>query len=106
MATTTTIAGLPVPEETDTPDVPRDILALAQAIEKRLVVVYASTADRGVKNTSPQEGMVAYLSDSNRIEIYIDGAWTAYPPTQPAITSGTAVPSNSSGANGDVFLKV
>ena len=106
MATTTSIAGLPIPQQTDSPDVPRDISNLAVALEKRLVVVYASVADRSAKNPTPQEGMFGWLSDLNRMEVYQDGAWVTYPAPQVSITSGTTVPSNATGNNGDVFFKI
>lgn len=106
MATTTPHQAFPVPTATDDPDIPGDLLALANAIEKRVAGVYASVADRTSKVPAPQEGQVAFLKDTDSWTFYNGSAWAAMFPTPPLITSGTTVPANSSGANGDVFLKV
>lgn len=106
MATTTPHQAFPVPTATDDPDIPGDLLALANAIEKRVAGVYVSAADRTTKVPAPQEGQLSYLKDTKVWAFYNGTAWVALVPTQVAITSGTVVPSNASGANGDVFLKV
>lgn len=105
MPTTTPGQAFPVPTSADDPDVPDDLMNLALAIEKRVMGVYASSAARGTAVPAPQEGQVAYLADTNSFTFYNGSAWVAMF-AQVAITSGTTVPSNSSGSNGDVFLKV
>lgn len=109
MATTTPLQAFPVPQASDDPDVPGDMLALALAIEKRVVGVYNNAADRNTKVSSPQDGQVALLKDTRAITVYnsTTTTWqTIYPQAIPTFSSGSAVPSNSSGANGDVFYKV
>lgn len=106
MPTTTTAQEFPVPVSGDDPDVAADLLALANAIEKRVAGVYNSSADRGTKVPSPQEGQVAFLKDTNLWTYYDGAAWVEMFPAQVSITSGTSVPANGSGNNGDVFLKV
>lgn len=108
MATTTALQGLPIPDEGDSPDPPRDFLLLANAVEKKLAAVYNDAADRDAKVTAPLEGQMAILKDVNKIHVYFDAAWTqVYPATgQVAITNGTVAPNNADGANGDVYLKV
>lgn len=106
---TTPLQAWPVPINTDDPDVPGDMYALATAIEKRVVGVYASAAARNSAVTSPQNGQVALLADSMNITVYKSAttSWiTVYPQAIPAFTSGSSVPSNASGADGDVFFKV
>ena len=105
MATTTPLQNLPIPEDTDDPNVPGDISALANAIEKRLAGVYNSVADRDARIVTPQEGQVAILKDVDKIYCYFGSTWTQiYPPALPAITSGTTAPTG--GANGDIYFQV
>lgn len=108
MATTTPLQNLPVPEDTDDPNVPADMSALATAIEKRLVGVYNSVADRDARITAPQEGQVAYLKDSNKIHVYVDGAWSQIFPALglQTIRNGAGAPDNSVGVDGDVYFRV
>lgn len=107
MPTTTADQGLPLPVSADDPDVVADLAAVVAAMEKKLVRTYTSATDRNAKNASPTEGQVAYLLDVNTLTYYTGSAWAnMFPPTIPAFTSGTAVPANSVGVNGDVFFKV
>lgn len=106
MATTTPSQGFPVPEITDDPNIVEDLTNLALAIERRVVGVYTTAADRNSRITSPQDGQFAFLRDSDIFTVYDGTEWVQYPPVGPAITSGTSVPPNSSGNNGDIFFKV
>lgn len=106
MATVTPRQGFPVPESTDDPNIADDMTQLALSIEKRVMGVYATATARNNANSSPVDGQFAYLQDTNKVTVYQDGAWTNFPPSQVSITSGTSVPSNSSGSDGDVFFKV
>lgn len=105
MPTTTTMQALPLPIPADDPNIPDDMSSLALAIEKKLVGVYASTTDRGTKVTSPVEGQVAYLQDTNTFTFWTGSAWAAVVPAQVSITAGSSVPSGGTGNDGDVFLK-
>lgn len=107
MPDATPLQALPVPIATDDPDVVGDVTTLAKAIEKKLVQVYLSASDRNAKVTAPTEGMFCILKDTNIIQFHDGTNWIQiYPTSFPSITSGTNAPSNSSGANGDVFFKV
>lgn len=108
MATTTPLQNLPVPEDTDDPNIPADITALATAIEKRLVGVYNDAADRDARITAPQEGQVAVLKDTDKIHGYFSGAWKQIYPAQglQTIRNGSAAPDNSVGVDGDVYFRV
>ena len=108
MATTTPLQNLPVPEDADDPNIPADITALANAIEKRLAGVYANVADRDARITAPEEGQVAILRDVDQIHCYLAGAWKQVYPAQglQTIRNGSAAPDNSVGVNGDVYFRV
>ena len=106
MPATTPGQSLPVPVAGDDPNIPDDLNSLALAIEKRLVGVYNTIADRDARVTAPQEGQFAYLKDTNVFTFYNGTAWAPYPAVAPVISSGTTVPSNASGANGDIYFKV
>lgn len=106
MTTTTARQALPVPTGTDDPDIPGDLLALANAIEKRLMAVHATTAARDAATPSPQDGMFCYITGTNTVYVYQDSAWTVFPAALPTFTSGTAAPNNATGNNGDVYFRV
>jgi hypothetical protein len=96
----------PYPLPADDPDVPDDMKNLAQLVDKRVVGVYTDASDRDTK-TGPvvEEGMVAYLKNDDKLYVRTATAWALYPTPPPTITSGTTVPANTSGANGDIFYK-
>lgn len=106
MPTTTPQQAFPVMVDGDDPDIPEDIMALALAIEKRVVGVHNNVAARDAAVTSPEEGQVAYLKDSNKLTYYTGSAWADVLPTIPNFSTGTTVPLDSSGTNGDVFFKI
>jgi hypothetical protein len=103
---TTANQQLPYPTAADDPNVPQDIQALAEAVDKKVVMVFASVSDRSTRVPAPTAGMLGVMNDTDTVVFYDGAAWkTIYPPPVPAVTNGTTVPSNSSGANGDVFYK-
>jgi len=108
MPGTTPAQGFRVPVTGDDPDVVDDMTQLAKAIEKRVMGVYATTAARDTATTAAgvEEGMFAFTKDTNTVWYYSGTAWVQFPPATPAITSGSSVPPNSSGNNGDVFFQV
>lgn len=106
MATTTTNQGIRIPQSTDDPDVVGDLGNAVLDIEKRLVMVFASSSVRSTKLPSPAEGMLCWLQDVNVFQYHNGTAWVDLLPAVPAFSSGAAVPLNSSGKDGDVFFKV
>lgn len=67
----TTNFTLPYPQSSDTPDVPRDIQALAGAVDTRLlqtVRVFATTTARDAAITSPTAGMICYVDSGDASE--------------------------------------
>lgn len=84
---TTTIQPLPYPAPGDSPDVPRDLKALAEAVEGRTVMRFASTAARDAALPSGKRvaGMHAYIEAENGVYVWGGGAWMpswAAAPTQ------------------------
>lgn len=108
MSANTTIQALPYSLGTDNPKTIDDTMkSLAQAIEKKLCMSFLSASDRDTKVGTPVDGMVCYLQDTDVLQLRRAGAWVQiYPLTFPTITSGTTVPANSSGADGDIFFAV
>jgi len=97
-----------IPDGNEDPNIAYDLLAIAKAIEKRVVGVYATTAARDTATIAAgvEEGMLAFTKDTDSVWFYTGSAWSKFPPAVPAITSGTTVPTNASGANGDIFFQV
>lgn len=57
-----------------------DVLTAADAngyLASQVVMVFASSAARSSAITSPQEGMIAYLKDTNAVEKYDGAAWVS-----------------------------
>jgi hypothetical protein len=108
--TTTSRQNIRIPLATDDPNVVDDIGKLVADIEIRLAGTYANAADRTARNPAPVAGQIAILTATNTITMYggTNTGWLQIypPPAQPTITSGTNIPANSFGANGDLFLKV
>lgn len=105
MSATTANQAMPYPTSTDDPDVPSDMQALALALEKKLVMVFTDSTDRSTKVPSPTAGMFSVLTATNVMAMYNGSTWVQVYPPVITITRGTVVPSNSSGVDGDVFLK-
>lgn len=107
MPTTTNRQGIRLPVSGDNPDVVDDLSNAVADIELRLAGTYTSAADRGTRNPAPAQGQIAILKDVNALTMYSGSTWVQiYPSNTPSITSGTSIPANSVGSNGDVFLKV
>lgn len=98
--------GNVIPDANEDPNLPADLLAIAKAIEKRVMGVYATNAARDSATVAigPVEGMFCFVQANDNCYVYISGAWQIFPTPPPAITSGTAAPSG--GSNGDVYFKV
>jgi hypothetical protein len=57
-----------------------DVLTASAAngyLASQVVMVFASSSARSTAITSPQEGMISYLKDTNAVEYYSGSAWTA-----------------------------
>lgn len=98
MTTTTSNQGLTLPVPADGNNVPSHMGLYNAGVENRLVQRYLNTADRTLRNPSPNKGELSYLSTEDRYEtyngtswvgLYAAGPWTTYTPTW-GITSGVA----------------
>lgn len=79
---------------TDAPSIPGAIQALADGVIPRGVMRFASASARGaalVGAAAPVEGMVSYLLDVNRLEVYDGANWVTPPGTLTSTTSGLTV---------------
>lgn len=86
---TTTNQGFPYPSLGDAANGPTAIQSLAQAVEKQVVMSFASAADRTTKVPAPVEGMLAYLRDVDTLSVWLGAAWQEL---APASTWQTYVP--------------
>lgn len=85
-------------------DVPQFIQNLALDVEKRVVMIFASSSDRSTKLPSPVAGQVTYLQDQKAWDGFDGTAYRRIWPPSPNITSGTAVPTGT-GAVGDLYVQ-
>lgn len=101
----TTNQGVPYVDLDDRrSSVPDTTKAMAEYIEKRMVMRFSSVTDRNSKLGTPEEGMLIFLTNTDELQVYSNGAWRTIWPTKPAITSGTAAPSGSASA-GDIYIQ-
>lgn len=85
---TTANQGLPYPALTDSPNGPTQMQALAQAVETKLVMVFADATTRDQKISAPVAGMLAYLTNPGVYVWYNGSSWVPLGIiTQPAFVS-------------------
>ncbi len=84
---TTVIQGAPYPAYGSLPDVPADLRALAEWVELRLNMRFASASARDLAITAPVEGMKTWLQDVNRWSTYNGAAWVDQPQVLTAANS-------------------
>ena len=68
-----------------------DVLTAADAngyLASQVVMVFASAAARTSAITSPQEGMISYLKDTNATQYYSGSAWVGVGGSSPLTTKG------------------
>jgi hypothetical protein len=93
----TPLNGLPYPGPTDTADLPAHLQTLAEGIDARTVLRYATAAARDAAVTTPAAGMVAWLTTPGTLSYYTGstwvtlGAWNSYTPTWTAVTTNPAI---------------
>ena len=68
-----------------------DVLTAAQAngyLASQVVMVFADATARTAAITSPQEGMISYLKDTNATQYYSGSAWVNVGGASPLTTKG------------------
>lgn len=68
-----------------------DVLTAADAngyLASQVVMVFADSAARTTAITSPQEGMISYLKDTNATQYYSGSAWVGVGGSSPLTTKG------------------
>ncbi|MCX5559991.1 hypothetical protein [Streptomyces sp. NBC_00038] len=93
----TPLNGLPYPAPTDTADLPFHLQSLAEGIDARTVLRYATAAARDTAVPTPVAGMVAWLTTPGTLSYYTGsawialGAWNSYTPVWTAATTNPAI---------------
>lgn len=91
MATDDYGQGITLMGLTDAPSIPKAIADLAAGVVPRGVMRFASATTRGATLAgafAPVEGMVTWLQDVNRLEVYDGSAWVTPPQPVTTTTSG------------------
>ena len=69
--------GINIASLTDSPDAGKLAKDITNALAQRGVMRFASASARGATLTSPVEGMLTWLQDINRLDLYDGSAWVA-----------------------------
>lgn len=96
MATDDYGQGITLMGLTDAPSIPKAIADLAAGTIPRGVMRFASATTRGATLAgafAPVEGMVTWLQDVNRLEVYDGSAWVTPPQPVTTATSGATAAS-------------
>ena len=105
MATHQTGQGLPYPDHQElVNDVPDYIKFLAQALDKKIVGVYANPAAL-VAAGSFSQGSVVWIQSTKTLQVHDGTQWVSIYPSTPRIHSGSAAPSSSLGSVGDLYIQ-
>lgn len=67
--------GISIASLTDAPDADKLATDIVNAIAQRSAMRFSSSSARGATLTSPVEGMVSWLQDVNRLEVYDGAGW-------------------------------
>ncbi|CAM5604424.1 hypothetical protein [Streptomyces coeruleorubidus] len=69
--------GINIASLTDAPDANKLAKDIANAIAPRSIMRFASASARGATLTAPVEGMLTWLNDVNRLDLYDGTTWVA-----------------------------
>lgn len=105
MAIHQTPQGLPYPDDNErVQDVPEFIQDLAEALDKRIVTVYANQAV--LAGAGPfAAGHLAWITADQVLQVYNGSTWLRVYPSSPRIFTGSTVPSSALGSVGDVYIQ-
>jgi hypothetical protein len=83
----------PYPTLTDKPNIQTMGAGIVENLVPKSVMRFPSASVRGATVTAPQPGMVSWLADVKRLEVYNGDIWAAVPSGQPAwVTPSLASP--------------
>lgn len=101
----TPINQLPYPDNNEmVKDVPDFIRDLAQAVDKKILGVYANQA--ALSAAGPfAAGRLAWITADSVLQIYTGSTWVRIYPSSPRIFSGSTTPSSSLGSPGDIYIQ-
>lgn len=92
-----------IPDSAEPPNVHTHLLNIMNQMERRGVMRFSSTSVRDSTVTSPENGMVCAIgSPASELFVYLSNSWQKL---YPRMYSGTTTPSNSLGANGDLYIQ-
>lgn len=80
MTAYTPLSGLPYPQATDTADIPAHFQSLAEGIDARTVLRFATAAARDAAITTPAAGMVVWLTSPGQLTHYTGSVWAPVSP--------------------------
>jgi len=72
--------GIQITSNTDAPDIPKTAQQLADGLIPRSIMRFASASARGstlTEDQAPVEGMLTWLQDVNRLDLYDGSSWVA-----------------------------
>lgn len=103
---TTAVSVIPYPQSDEKlADGNDHVRKVAQYIDTRLVMRFASQSALGTAITAPVAGQLAWIVADNVLQIYDGTGWKRVYPASPTIYTGTAAPAASLGAVGDVYIQ-
>jgi|SRR5262245_1449523 len=95
-----------IPDSTEDPNIPGDLNTLANAIEKRVVGIYATNATRDTATAGKAvDGMWCITLDTHTLWYYNVNTWTAFPAGTFKTLSGAGAPAPTTGNNGDIYYQ-
>ncbi|MFE9398198.1 hypothetical protein [Streptomyces flavidovirens] len=71
----TPLSNLPYPQASDPADLPANLQSLAQSLDGRTVLRFATTAERDAKLPTPVAGQVAWIASPGRLMNYTGSVW-------------------------------
>ncbi|MDX3130245.1 hypothetical protein PV367_10670 [Streptomyces europaeiscabiei] len=111
MTAYTPLNSLPYPQPTDTADVPLHVRSLAEAVDSRTVMRFASATARDTQITTPVAGMIAWLDDISRLTHHTGTVWAPVAPVpvflfnnDAGTTTSTTPAETLTGATGDPLV--
>ena len=82
------------------------IETLGKQIEVTTVMRFNTVAEIATKLTvAARSGMLAYIINTKQLLLHDGSNWVQIYPAKPTIYSGTTIPSNTLGVDGDIYFR-